>query len=421
MKILVIGSGGREHAICWKIASEVKSVTLYSIPGNAGIGEIANLIDISLDNLQEIAAFAKKEKIDFTIVGPELPLAGGIVDIFNKKKLKIFGPSQKASNLEASKVWSKEFMAENNIPTGKFFVTDDFMSAKKVVEKSKFPVVIKFNGLAAGKGVSIARDHKEAISFLEDIFEKKIFSSVDNSVVIEEFLSGEELSYLVITEGENFVPLASARDYKRIYDDDKGPNTGGMGCYSPVPMCSHELEKIIEKKIVIPTIKGLQKRNIDYCGIIYFGLMITDRGPEVLEYNVRFGDPETEVILPRMAGSLLEILQATVEGELKREMVVWKKEAAVDVVIASGGYPGRYKTGIPITGLDSVSPDVTIFHAGTKKINETIVTSGGRVLNVVGLGKNLKEARAKVYERIVNIFFKDMHFRRDIADLEKQN
>ncbi|MCM8789156.1 MAG: phosphoribosylamine--glycine ligase [Candidatus Omnitrophica bacterium] len=421
MKILVIGSGGREHAICWKIASEVKSATLYALPGNAGIGEIANLVNIPLDNLQDIASFAKKEKIDFTIVGPELPLVSGIVDIFKKKKLKIFGPSQKASNLEASKVWAKEFMAENNVPTGRFSVSDDFINAKKIVEKSKFPVVIKFDGLAAGKGVSVVREYKEAVSFLEDIFEKRIFSSKNNRVVIEEFLAGEELSYLVITEGENFIPLTPARDYKRIYDGDKGPNTGGMGCYSPVPMCSQELEKLIEKKIVIPTIKGLQKRGIDYCGVIYFGLMITDRGPEVLEYNVRFGDPETEVILPRMASNLIDVLQAAVEGESKRETIVWKQEAAVDVVIASGGYPGSYKTEVPITGLDLIPPDVTIFHAGTKKKNDTFVTCGGRVLNVVGIGKSLKEARAKAYERVSTIFFRGMYFRKDIAVLDEQD
>ncbi|MCM8825677.1 MAG: phosphoribosylamine--glycine ligase [Candidatus Omnitrophica bacterium] len=310
-------------------------------------------------------------------------------------------------------------MAENNIPTGKFCVTDDFINAKKIIEKSAFPIVIKFDGLAAGKGVSIAQDYKGAMFFLEDIFEKNIFSSKNKRVVIEEFLSGEELSYFVVAGGDSFISLAPARDYKRVYDGDKGPNTGGMGCYSPVPMCSQELEKFIEKKIVIPTIRGLQKRNIEYVGIIYFGLMITDRGPEVLEYNVRFGDPETEVILPRMASGLLEILQAAVEGELRRQTIVWKKEAAVDVVIASGGYPGSYITGVPITGLDSIKPDVTIFHAGTKKKNDTIVTSGGRVLNVVGVGKTLKEARAKAYEKVDTIFFKDMFYRKDIAAVEE--
>lgn len=418
MKILVIGSGGREHAICWKIASEVSSATIYALPGNGGIGEIANLVDIPPDNIQEIATFAKKEKIDFTIVGPEAPLASGIVDIFVRKKLRIFGPCRKAAHLESSKAWAKEFMAENNIPTGSFSVADSFVQARKIVEKARFPLVIKFDGLAAGKGVAIVSGLNESISFLEDIFERNVFSASNNRVVIEEFLSGEELSYLVITDGENYVPLAPARDYKKIYDKDTGPNTGGMGCYSPVPVCDYELERTIEKKIVIPTIKGLQKRNIDYCGVIYFGLMITENGPEVLEYNVRFGDPETEVILPRMASSLLEVLQAAESKDLKNSTIRWKNEAAVDVVIASGGYPGKYKTGVPITGLESSSSDILIFHAGTKKQDETFITAGGRVLNVVGLGKDIQEARTKVYEKIESIYFKDMYFRKDIALLQ---
>jgi len=420
MKILVIGNGGREHAICWKIASEMKSGTLYAIPGNGGIGEIANLVDISADNLQEILSFARKEKIDFTIVGPEAPLSAGIVDLFTRKRMKIFGPNQKAASLESSKVWAKEFMSENNIPTGQFSVADNFIQAKKIVERSEFPVVIKFDGLAAGKGVSIATDVNQAISFLENIFEKQIFSSSNNRVVIEEYLTGEELSYLVITDGENFVPLAPARDYKKIFDGNKGPNTGGMGCYSPVPEFTLNLEKTIEKTIVIPTIKSLQKRSIDYSGVIYFGLMITQNGPMVLEYNVRFGDPETEVILPRMASNLLDVLQAAEERKLKHNMIRWKKEAAVDVVISSGGYPGKYEVGLLINGLDPVPENVTIFHAGTKRKGENFVTSGGRVLNVVGIGRTIREARVRAYEKVYTIFFKDMYFRKDIACFDQQ-
>lgn len=415
MKILIIGSGGREHAICWKIASEVSSARLYALPGNGGIGEIANLVDIPLDNPNKIASFAKQEKIDFTIVGPEAPLSAGIVDIFNKKKLKIFGPEQKAAVIESSKVWAKEFMKENNIPTGDFSIADTFEHSKKIVEKTSFPVVIKFDGLAAGKGVVIASEFSEAILFLEDIFERNIFSSTGSRVVIEEYLSGKEFSYIVITDGENYVPLVPARDYKKIYDGDRGPNTGGMGCYSPVSVCTAELEKIIEKKIVHPTMKGLWRKNINYQGVIYFGLIITEEGPKVLEYNARFGDPETEVILPRLESSLLEILQAAVEGKLKSNMVRWKDEAAVDVVIASGGYPGKYSTGMRIDGIEKVSEDVIVFHAGTKKQNETFITAGGRVLNVVGLGQNIGEARMKAYETIENIYFNNMYFRKDIA------
>ncbi len=419
MKILVIGSGGREHAICWKIASEIKTGTLYALPGNGGIGEIANLVDISIDQLQNISSFAKKEKIDLTIVGPELPLAIGIVDEFKKKRLKIFGPSQKAAKLESSKVWAKEFMIENDIPTGHFSVADNFNQAKAILERVMFPVVIKFDGLAAGKGVSVATEMSQAISFIEDVFEKRVFSAENNRVVIEEFLSGEELSYLVITDGENYIPLLPARDYKKIYDGDTGPNTGGMGCYSPVSMCGPELESFIEKKIVIPTIKGLQKKGIDYCGVIYCGLMITEKGPCVLEYNVRFGDPETEVVLPRMAGGLLEVLEAATEKLLGKTSVKWNTDAAVDVVIASGGYPGKYETGYSIKGLDSVPTNVVIFHAGTRKENDLFITAGGRVLNVVGLGKTIAQARAKAYEKVNAISFKNMYYRRDIASFPK--
>ena len=419
MKILVIGSGGREHAICWKIASEMDSGTLYALPGNGGIGEIANLVDIPVSHYQEISTFAKKEKIDLTVVGPENPLADGLVDIFRKKGLKIFGPTRKAAMLEASKVWAKEFMAQHNIPTGKFSVADNFQQAKRIIEKTEFPVVIKYDGLAAGKGVSIAEGKEDAISFLEAVFEKNIFSSTNVRVVIEEFLTGEELSYLVITDGEVFIPLAPARDYKKIYDGDKGPNTGGMGCYSPVPICDSELEKIIEKKIVIPTIKGLQRDGIEYKGVIYFGLIITKDGPEILEYNVRFGDPETEVILPRMESGLLELLEATTEERLREYDIKWKKKAAVDVVIASGGYPGKYETGFVIAGVESVSGDGIIFHAGTKKENDRFVTAGGRVLNVVGLGDTIEDAREKAYEKVQKISFKNMYYRKDIGYLKE--
>ncbi|MGC8804591.1 MAG: phosphoribosylamine--glycine ligase [Candidatus Ratteibacteria bacterium] len=419
MKILVIGSGGREHAICWKIASEIKTGALYALPGNGGIGEIANLVNVSANQLQQISSFAKKEKIDLTIVGPELPLANGIVDEFKRKRLKIFGPSRKAAKLESSKVWAKEFMMENGIPTGNFFVADNFNQAKIILEKIEFPVVVKFDGLAAGKGVSVATEMSQALSFIEDIFEKHVFLAENNRVIIEEFLSGEELSYFVITDGENYIPLAPARDYKKIYDGDMGPNTGGMGCYSPVSMCSPELESIIEKKIVIPTIRGLQKKGVDYCGVIYLGLMITEKGPYVLEYNVRFGDPETEVILPRMSSDLLEVLDAATEKLLNKTSIKWKTNSAVDVVIASGGYPGKYSIGYPIKGLDSISKDVVIFHAGTKKENDIFLTAGGRVLNVVGLGNTIAQARTKAYEKVDTIFFKDMYYRKDIASVPK--
>lgn len=416
MKILVIGSGAREHAICWKIASEISSGTIYALPGNGGIGEIANLVNIPIENYQEIASFVKREKIDLTIVGPEVPLAGGIVDVFCKKRLKIFGPNKKASALESSKIWAKEFMMENEIPTARFFVADDFSGAKRIIEKMQLPVVIKFDGLAGGKGVSIANNIKEAAGFLEDIFEKHLFLQTGNRIVVEEFLSGEELSYFIITDGERFVPLVPARDYKKIYENDKGPNTGGMGCYSPVPLCSLELERLIERKIIIPTLKGLQKKSIQYCGVLYFGLIITHQGPAVLEYNVRFGDPETEVVLPRMESNLLEVMDSAIEGRLEKISIRWKEEAAVDVVAASAGYPGKYNTGLPID-IDLLPEDVVIFHAGTRKQSDRFITTGGRVLNIVGLGKTLREARKKAYEGVARVHFDGMYFRRDIAHL----
>jgi len=415
MKILVIGSGGREHAICYKIASEVKAGTLYANPGNGGIGEIANLINISPDNYQKIASFVKKEKIDLTIVGPEGPLADGIVDIFLKQNLKIFGPTHKAAALESSKIWAKEFMVENGIPTAKFFIAEDFNTAKRIIENIQFPVVIKFDGLAAGKGVGIVTNINEAMFFLEDVFGKKVFSQTNNKVIIEEFLSGKELSYLIITDGESFIPLAPAKDYKKIYENDTGPNTGGMGCYSPVPFCSPEIERLIEKRIVIPTIKGLKKKGIGYCGVLYFGLILNQQnGPMVLEYNVRFGDPETEVILPRMESSLLEIMELTIEGRLRDYSIIWSKKSAVDVVVASKGYPGKYEVGQPVD-IKMLPEDVMIFHAGTKKQSDKFITTGGRVLNVVGLGKTLQDAREKAYQGIKSVHFDGMYFRNDIA------
>jgi phosphoribosylamine--glycine ligase len=415
MKILVLGSGGREHAICWKIASELKGGRLYACPGNAGIAEIADVVDVRPNDYDGIASFALNERIDITVVGPEAPLAAGIADIFQRKSLKIFGPGKNAARLESSKAWAKEFMMESGIPTGLFYTASDFNEAKKKVESSSYPLVLKYDGLAAGKGVFIARSLSEAIKFVEDVFEKNIFHAEKPRLVIEEFLSGREMSYLILTDGIDFIPLAPARDYKRVFDGDEGPNTGGMGCYSPVPSFTPKLEKLLQEKIVRPTLNGLQKKGIQYCGILYFGIIMTADGPKVLEYNVRFGDPETEVILPRLKSNLIELMEAAISGEVGKIDAVWSKKTAVDVVLASGGYPGQYETGKLITGLDKVSADILIFHSGTRKSEQGIHTAGGRVLNVVATGQTFTGARKKAYDALAKISFESMHYRKDIG------
>lgn len=425
MKVLVIGSGGREHALIYKIAQSPEVTKIFCAPGNAGISQLATCVDIKVDDLQGLLNFAKREQIDFTVVGPEQPLALGIVDLFTGYGFKIFGPNQKAAQLESSKVFAKELMAKYHIPTAPFRVFEDFFDARNYVLQKGAPIVIKADGLAQGKGVVVAGTVNEAERALEKIMQEKVFGDAGKRVVIEDCLKGEEASILVFTDLVRIIPLASSQDHKRIFDQDKGANTGGMGAYSPAPIVTNELFTDFLVTIGYPLIDGLIKEHIDYRGVLYFGIMITQEGLKVLEFNVRFGDPETQVILPRLKSDLVEIMSATSEGHLskflKGSVLSWDNRSSVCVVCSSGGYPGDYTKGKEIFGLDEAEsiPDVKVFHSGTKILTKDdkplIVTDGGRVLGVTGLGMNLGEAIDKTYRAVAKIRFEGMHYRRDIG------
>ncbi len=417
MKVLVIGGGGREHAIVWKLAQSNKVEKIYCSPGNAGISELAECIDISPNDHEGLVNFAKYEWIDMTIVGPEDPLSKGIVDAFEKNGLKIMGPSKAAAEIEASKVFAKEFMKKYNIPTAEYRVFTSYIHAEEYVRMKGAPIVIKADGLAAGKGVIVAKTVDEAIDALKKIMKEKAFGDAGERVVVEECLTGEEASYLVFTDGETILPMASSQDHKRVFDNDEGPNTGGMGAYSPAPVVSPDVEEKIMEKVMKPAIRGLKKEGRQYKGVLYAGLMIKDGQPYVLEFNCRFGDPETQPLLTRLNTDLLEIAIAIAEGKLSSMMLEWKPEASVCVVAASGGYPGSYEKGKPIKGLDKVKEikDVVVFHAGTSFKDGQIVTSGGRVLGLTALGADIKEARDRAYQAIKLIEFDGMHYRKDIA------
>ena len=418
MKILVIGSGGREHALVWKIAQSKLADKIFCAPGNGGISQTAECIDIKADDIAGLLDFVKKEKIDFTVVGPEVPLSLGIVDEFSKYGLKIFGPNKAASRLEASKVFSKELMAKYNVPTADFKIFDNLGEAEKYIESIGPLCVVKADGLAAGKGVVVAKTVQEAKKAARSMLQERIFGEAGSKVIIEECLAGEEASILVITDSRNVVALASAQDHKRIFDEDLGPNTGGMGAYSPAPVVTDRIFKDILEKIVHRTIDGLVKEGIDYRGVLYAGVMLTKQGPKALEFNVRFGDPETQAILPRLKSDLVEIMLAASEGKLSRiRNLEWDNRACVCVVCAAGGYPGEYKKGKEISGLDEAAKmiDVVVFHAGTQKSGTKYLTTGGRVLGVTGLGVTIKEAINKTYQAVEKIHFEEMHYRRDIG------
>ena len=418
MRILVVGSGGREHALVWKIAQSKLVQKIFCAPGNGGIAHLAECIDIKADDVFGLLEFARKEKIDLTVVGPEVALSLGIVDEFVKAGLKIFGPNKKAANLEASKVFSKQLMAKYNVPTAAFKVFDDPEAAKKYIEQIGAPCVVKADGLAAGKGVVVAKTIKEANDAVTSIMQDKIFGDAGKKIVIEECLLGQEASIMVITDSKNVVALASAQDHKRIFDNDEGANTGGMGAYSPASIVTPDILVEVMEKIIYRTIDGLVKEGIGYRGVLYAGIMLTKEGPKALEFNVRFGDPETEVILPRLKSDLVEIMLATTEGELiKIKNLFWDPRACVCVVCASGGYPGDYAKDKEIKGLHDAEKlkDIVVFHAGTKKVKDKILTSGGRVLGVTGLGATIEVAINKTYEAVNKINFEGMHFRRDIG------
>ena len=418
MKLLVVGSGAREHTLVWKLAQSPKVTEIYAAPGNAGMARQAQIADIKAEDVDGLAKFAIENKIDLTVVGPENPLAAGIVDKFNEAGLTIFGPSQAAAEIESSKVFSKDLMQRHGIPCAKSASFDNYERAREYVERQKPPLWIKADGLAAGKGVIIAETIPEAVATLGDVMQARIFGAAGNSVVIEEQLVGREMSFFVFTDGQKILPTVPACDYKRIYDGNEGPNTGGMGSYSPPPFYNEVLGDIIIKTIMEPIVLALADEGRPYVGTLYGGLMITNNLPKVIEFNARLGDPETQVVLPRLKTDLLDIIIAVLDKKLDTINLEWHEEACVGVVMASGGYPDKYETGLPVSGLDELDKDIMVFHAGTKLGTKgEILTSGGRVLTVVALGKNLAEAREKVYNNIGRIRFDGCYYRKDIADI----
>ena len=405
----------------WKLAQSPKISALFAAPGNAGTAQQAYNLPISPTDIEALIKTVKENKIDLTVVGPEAPLAAGIVDAFNKEGLPIFGPSQNAAQVEASKVFAKRLMQKYHIPCARSASFSDYAQAKKYVKKQALPVVIKADGLAAGKGVVVAESTEQALNALVSFMKSKTLGDAGAQIVVEEHLSGREMSAFAFTDGTAVVPMVPACDYKRIFDGDRGPNTGGMGSYSPPYFLNSQLESSVGETIMEPTVKALRQENRPYKGVLYGGLMITNDGPKVLEFNVRFGDPETQVVLPRMKADLLDILVAVVDNKLEQVKVQWSEEACVGVVMASAGYPGSYQTGFPISGLNDVDRDVMVFHAGTKEGSAPgeVMTSGGRVLTVVATGKDLNEAREKVYNNINRIRFEGCQYRRDIADIKE--
>jgi len=417
LKILLVGSGGREHAIAWKINQSPKLEKLYVAPGNAGTKSLAINLDISDSDIQGLKNFALLEEIDLTIVGPETPLALGIVDVFMEAGLPIFGPTASAARLESSKSFAKAVMEKWRIPTASYEAFDDPQKAVTYLEGlDTFPTVLKADGLAAGKGVYICQDKSEAITALNDLMVDKVFGDAGTTLVVEEFLEGWELSAFAFSDGETISNLVAACDYKRIGEGDTGPNTGGMGAFSPPKLWDENLIGQIEDLVINPVVQAMKTDHEPFVGTIFAGIMITDKGPKVVEFNCRLGDPETQVILPLMKNDILDVFTSCVNGELKRIKVEWGKDASVAVVLASGGYPGGYATGYLVDGLEAVTDSVHVFHAGTKINSEgKIVTDGGRVLAVNTLGENINEASEAAYEHIEKINFYDMYYRKDIA------
>jgi phosphoribosylamine--glycine ligase len=417
MRILIIGSGGREHALAWKIAQSPRVTKLFCAPGNTGIAELAECVPIPVMEIDKLAAFASAQKIDLTIVGPEGPLCAGIVDVFQNQGLRIFGPNKRAAQLEGSKVFSKSILLKYNVPTAAAAIFDSADAARARLRTVGAPIVVKADGLAAGKGVIVAATVEEAERAITEIMEQKIFGVAGAQVIFEECLRGEELSVMALVHGQAFRILASAQDHKRALDGDRGPNTGGMGAYSPTPSLGDQFNAPVTA-IFRQTLAGLQAEGIDYRGVLYAGLMITERGPQVLEFNCRFGDPETQVVLPRMDFDLVDAMEAVIDGGVDRLSLKWKSEAAVCVVMAAGGYPGAYERDQPIVGLkDAAALDkVCVFHGGTRRnANGQIVTDGGRVLGVTALGGNIEKAAQRAYEAVQRIHFDGAQFRRDIA------
>ncbi len=417
MKVLVVGSGGREHVLAWKLSNSRKVDKVFCAPGNGGISRVAKCVNIKADNIKALGDFATRNKIGLTVVGPEGPLTKGIVNEFQKRRLKIFGPDQNAAQIEGSKVFTKEFMRKYHIPTAAFKVFSIAAEAIGFCKSVEFPVVIKADGLAAGKGVILVNNFDQAVSTIEDIMVKKIFGNAGKRIVIESFLKGSEISVMAFTDGKTIVPLLSSQDHKKAFDGDRGPNTGGMGAYCPTSIMNNDLYEQVMEYILMPTMTGLRQEGITYKGILYAGLMITESGPKVLEYNCRFGDPETQAVLPLLKTDLLELMLAAVNQKLAGyKKLDWRNESAACVVMASKGYPGKYRTGLKISGLQNVNnTSQQVFHAGTELKGNQFVTTGGRVLGVVGIDKTLRQALNKAYQGVNKIRFEGVMYRRDIG------
>lgn len=437
MKVLVVGSGGREHAICWKLKQSPALEELYCAPGNAGIAADATCVDISAEDVEGICGWASENEIDLAVIGPEVPLAMGIVDALEAKGIRTFGPNMKCARLEASKSFTKDFLDRHEIPTAGYREFTDKEELLENVGLYGYPMVLKADGLAAGKGVVIAENEKDAVAAIEEMMGERIFGAAADKIVVEEFLTGVEASMLCFVDENTIVPMESAQDYKRIFDGDKGPNTGGMGTYSPSLLFTPELEEQIRERILEPTLKGFQEDGLDFKGVLFIGLMLSEDGPKVIEFNNRFGDPETQSVLMRLDSDLLEIFMAVTENRLSDIEIRWKDDRAVCVVLASGGYPGSYEKNKLIKGLDAVDDDVVVFHAGTRFApmpegskcasceddcdikTGAVVTSGGRVLGVTAVGKTHEEARKKAYENAGRISFEGMQYRNDIGMINR--
>jgi phosphoribosylamine---glycine ligase len=413
MKVLVIGNGGREHAIAWKVAQSRKVEVVYCAPGNGGTAKENKCKNVPIYKVEEFVAFAKGKLIDLTIVGPEVPLIEGIVDVFNKEGLRIFGPSKKGAMLEGSKTFAKDFMKKYGVKTAAYEAFNNIETAKEYIKNCSYPVVIKADGLAAGKGVVICENEENALFTLQQFMTEDIFNGAGKNIVIEEFLEGVEASILSITDGKSIIPFISARDHKQIFDGNRGPNTGGMGAVAPNPSCNEFVLEGFKNDIMIPTLKGIAKEKFDFIGIIFFGIMIKATGVYLLEYNVRMGDPETQAVLALMDSDLVEILEAAVNGRLQEANLSWKKGSACTVVAASGGYPSHYEKGCEIT----IEPGINskVFMAGAEETQEKLITTGGRVLALTSVGNTLEEAIEKAYEDIKKVNFKGIYYRNDIG------
>ena len=416
MKVLVVGSGGREHALVWKISQSKRVTNIYAAPGNGGMKDLAQLVDIKASNTVELADFAQEHGVDLTVVGPEMSLALGIVDEFRRRNLKIYGPTQKAVTIESSKAFTKEFMKKHGIPTAPFQVFDSSIEAINYIRSAAFPLVVKADGLAGGKGVFICKDIKEAENSIRVIMLENKFGKSGEMVVIEEFLEGTEMSFMAVSDGKRVLPLVTSMDYKKAFDRDLGPNTGGMGAISPAPHINGELYNTIMKSIIYPTVEGLKFEGKEFRGTIYAGLMVTDSGPQVLEFNGRFGDPEIQPVLLRMTSDIVDLLEGAAEGNLYDVPVEWNEKVSGCVVLCSKGYPLKYATEKKIEGLERAKAmGVEIFHAGTQQNDDGYYTSGGRVLNVCATADTLKEAMEKIYDAISFISFENIYFRQDIG------